>query len=125
MWIVEYFLTRHAIPIPAGGVVVKCYSRFDAVLGAVESVSLTDGFAAGNVAPCDIGVYNLTGQAYCGFHYEPLYEAGGVPPPPVPPPSPFSPSPRMRAVPPVALLALAWPCHAPRARRTAGRIAAG
>jgi hypothetical protein len=84
LWIVEYYLTRHAIPIPAGGVVVKCYSRFDAVLGAVESVSLLDGFAAGNVAPCDIGVYNLTGQAYCGFHYEPLYEAGGVPPPPVP-----------------------------------------
>ena len=84
LWIVQYFLTRHAMSIPAGGVVVKCYSRFDAVLGAVESVALTDGFAAGNVAPCDIGVYNFTGQAYCGFHYVPLHDAGEVPPPPAP-----------------------------------------
>ncbi len=61
LWIVEYFLTRHARSIPAGGVVVKCYSRFYVVLGVVASVGLTDGFAVGNVAPCDIRVYTWLG----------------------------------------------------------------
>ena len=51
VWIVEYFLQKHDRQIPACGLSLNCYSRFDDVLGGVETVVLRrDGCA--RVAGC-------------------------------------------------------------------------
>ena len=91
LWVTQYFLQRHACPLPASGLSFKCYSRFDDVLGGVETLTLhgTDP-AVGAAVACEIRVYNWTGEQFCGVHYDPLDVAAAVPPPPSPPAGPGS-----------------------------------
>lgn len=91
LWITQYFLQRHACPLPASGVSFKCYSRFDDVLGAVETLTLHGAVpAVGAAVACELRVYNWTGEQFCGVHYDPLDVAAAVPPPPPPPAGPGS-----------------------------------
>ena len=62
VWIVEYYLRKHGSQVPAGGLLLKCYSRFDDVLGGEEMLSLpVDDNTVVSDDPCEIGVYNWTG----------------------------------------------------------------
>ena len=96
IWIVEYFMERHGREIPDNGLVLKCFSRFDDILGEVPQVSIyRDANVLVPEPPHEIAMYNLTGTGFCGEHYDPLFFAS-VPPPPPAPASPGSERPQKR-----------------------------
>ena len=75
-WIVKHCLQWHRRRVPQGGLRCKCYSRFDDVLGAAESVTLvSDVLAVSEDAenPVEMAVYNWTGEDFHGVHYDPVY----------------------------------------------------
>ncbi len=72
----ELYLQLRRWRVPEGGLRCKCYSRFDDVLGAAESVTLVRGVLAARENaqdPIEMAVYNWTGESFYGVHYDPVY----------------------------------------------------
>ena len=82
-FIIHFFLNRYNMEMPAVGLRIVEYCRFDHIRGGPSSTIYANANVPALAAnPVSLGVYNSTGDGICGYHYEPVFAQRAVPPPP-------------------------------------------
>ena len=65
--------------LPAGGIVLTVFSRFDSEIGGRSSERICERGAPGAAdGVLRFDLYNLTGDGVSGYHYDPLFRRGNV-----------------------------------------------